>query len=365
MISLPAKLPGQPREDSRSAITLAKVASVGGDAAPEPYALARVSDMAVTPDGSMYVLDSRHLQVRIFDYRGRFLRSFGGAGSGPGEFVLPTAVTVDSVVRVFDARQGRVSSFTLQGQHLTTAMLPTPDEIVLTSLRWLSNGSVIGATAAHFSPGQANHNPNLMVVLRRANTARIDTVAQFRSEAALWHPEGRELPWGLVDSGFGQGGAWAVSGDSLVAVADGYTARVNFYAVRTNGLELVRTSGLGTQSRPVSRRDLQALEARWRKLESPAFRRARIIAPDHRSAATHAVFSETGELWIRNSANSDEGAIWSVLSVQGDLMRRLRLPRGFDLRTVRNGHLYGVARTEMGTPVVEVYQMRVRAGAAN
>lgn len=43
--------------------------------------------------GSMYVLDAGAREVRVFDSRGRFLRTQGGPGEGPGEFAVAAGLT--------------------------------------------------------------------------------------------------------------------------------------------------------------------------------------------------------------------------------------------------------------------------------
>ena len=45
-----------------------------------------VTDLALPGDGTILVLDNQNSEVRVFDYGGALLASFGGRGEGPGEF---------------------------------------------------------------------------------------------------------------------------------------------------------------------------------------------------------------------------------------------------------------------------------------
>ena len=45
-----------------------------------------VVDLALPGDGTVLVLDRRNSEVRVFDYGGALLTTFGGPGNGPGEF---------------------------------------------------------------------------------------------------------------------------------------------------------------------------------------------------------------------------------------------------------------------------------------
>ena len=79
------------------------------------------TDVAVAEDGSVYVTDghepdSNH-RVMKFSAAGEFLFSFGGFGSGPGQFSVPHAIAIDSQGRVFvaDRDNNRVQIFDSQG----------------------------------------------------------------------------------------------------------------------------------------------------------------------------------------------------------------------------------------------------------
>lgn len=54
-----------------------------------PTALSEVGDIAVAEDGAMYVLEPAEDLVRVFDARGRPVRTIGRRGEGPGEFIAP------------------------------------------------------------------------------------------------------------------------------------------------------------------------------------------------------------------------------------------------------------------------------------
>ena len=51
-----------------------------------------VADVATDHLESLYILDSQYKEVRVYDFGGDFLSSFGGPGEGPGEFRLPREV---------------------------------------------------------------------------------------------------------------------------------------------------------------------------------------------------------------------------------------------------------------------------------
>jgi sugar lactone lactonase YvrE len=81
--------------------------------------------IAVSTSGLVYVADTGHKRVQVFDLQGKFLRSVGQSGTAIGQFNEPSSVAVDptgrlyvadywnSRVQVFDARGQVNSSFTV------------------------------------------------------------------------------------------------------------------------------------------------------------------------------------------------------------------------------------------------------------
>lgn len=72
---------------------------------------------AVGPDGKVYVSDSGNSRVQVFTPHGRFIRQFGGFGSGTGQFLLPWEVAVDKAgnVDVADDSTGVLTKFSPAG----------------------------------------------------------------------------------------------------------------------------------------------------------------------------------------------------------------------------------------------------------
>ena len=70
---------------------------------------------------NLYVVDNIRRLILKFDNKGKFVKSFGGKGQGPGEFALgPIDISVDSKdnkIYVFDLT-GRLSIFSLDGEFI-------------------------------------------------------------------------------------------------------------------------------------------------------------------------------------------------------------------------------------------------------
>jgi hypothetical protein len=353
-----------PLHAQQGQVRLERILSLGGDHGPRNAIFADVTDIAATPSGEIYVLDAGEKAVRVYTPTGRFVRRFGRAGGGPGEFLMPVAIRVDSLVRVSDLGQNRMTYFALDGRHVRTARTEVPGDATLLRVTPLRNGQVVATTTTRMevTTGRSGRtgSPYAAVVTVGPGT-RLDTLLQRRSGAAVFHPREGQVPFGMIDTHAGEGGAHAVLGDSLVATVEGYTGEVRWYRADRQGLTLVRTRQLPSRSRPVTQDDVRRMERELYARHPDLPRRLVLEPPPRISIATQALFAPDGSLWIRNTAGRNHAHVWTVFDAAGEITLRLSLPAGFDLRHVRGDRLYGVARTENDAPVVQVYRL-IRAG---
>ena len=77
------------------------------------------SDIAVDSGHQLiYVADSGNNRIAVFDFDGRFVRSIGREGQGPGEFSRPTGICIldDSRLAVADFGNNRIQIFDASGE---------------------------------------------------------------------------------------------------------------------------------------------------------------------------------------------------------------------------------------------------------
>ncbi|MCC7106407.1 MAG: TIGR03663 family protein [Chloroflexi bacterium] len=76
-------------------------------------------DIAIGPDGSVYISDTGNKRVQVFDDQGRFLRSFGGEGADPGKFREPVGLAfAGSDLLVADTWNNRIQRLDPTGKPL-------------------------------------------------------------------------------------------------------------------------------------------------------------------------------------------------------------------------------------------------------
>jgi hypothetical protein len=97
-----------------------------GDLHRPDYTLTRISDVAIGDDGSIFVGQPDERMIRVYDREGRFARSIGREGGGPGEFrSVDTLIITQRGLLALDKSQRRLTLFTLTGRPVTSWGIPS------------------------------------------------------------------------------------------------------------------------------------------------------------------------------------------------------------------------------------------------
>jgi len=98
-----------------------KVLGTRGEAGEDETHFNKPTDMVVTSDGDVFVTDG-YLNSRVvhFDRNGKFVKAWGTRGTGPGQFSLPHAITLDSQGRLYvaDRNNVRIQVFDQDGRFI-------------------------------------------------------------------------------------------------------------------------------------------------------------------------------------------------------------------------------------------------------
>jgi len=113
--------PEYPR-DGRFIAKLTAEMSCGEEAKPEMAMLNKPLDLKVDNQGRVYVMDWGDVHIKVYDSQGRFLRTIGRQGQGPGEFDTPSFfnLTKSGKICILDGRQRRVTFLTSQGEYVSS-----------------------------------------------------------------------------------------------------------------------------------------------------------------------------------------------------------------------------------------------------
>jgi len=98
--------------------TLEPEVSIGEMEGDLEYLMGDVSSIAVAEDGTIYVLDGQGPELRAYSPDGRYLRTIGRPGEGPGELKAPGAIAIlsDGRLVVRDPGNGRIQAYRPDGE---------------------------------------------------------------------------------------------------------------------------------------------------------------------------------------------------------------------------------------------------------
>lgn len=351
-----AALPDEPVLDIQPDLT---IGTVGGEG---PAVFGDIRSVDAASDGTIYVLDTQAVEIRVFDADGRHLRTLGGRGEGPGEIIATNGIQLlgDSLLWVNDYGKGSLLALAPDGAELERRPMP------VRSFGYVWSGT-IDREGRFWRPdfgmeGQPGQEPE----------------PGLHEEPAVHHMVRANAPWATLDSivfaevplrsmVFTTGSGWsffqipfdprptsAVDPDGGFWATPGAT-----YALArhdANGELLVRVEA-GVSPPPVS--DLDRTTYLERYEGSPdRLRAAEAVAdvmPDRKGVIETLTVDDAGHLWVGRPASPGEGPRYDVFARDGRFVAAVRL--GFEPTPsipirIRHGHVYAVTRDSLDVPHV-------------
>jgi hypothetical protein len=322
---------------------------------PLAYPIAIEADSA----GNVYVLDAQVQRVHMFNAAGQHVRSFGGAGAGPGEFKQPIgmALAPDGTLWVADAGNQRYTAFGPDGGVRETQprrafhVRPWPGRFDSTGSLWDVEE---GAEGPSTSP--------MLVRLSRGGAAP----ARFPLPA--FRPEEWRLDKGSVQTNalipYTPTLVWALTPDGHVW--SGISGRYRL-ALHAPGGDTVRVAEVPLPAVPVTsaERDTATAMLSWFTSQGGEINESEI--PRNKPAFTAIHVDDQGYVWIRPSLPADHSAAaFDVLQPDGRYLGRISL--GAPLHElmpvrVRGDRLYTVQLDENDVPSLVRYRIERRGPA--
>ncbi len=313
------------------AVSLTEELAIGGESGGN-YVFASISSIAAGPDGAIFVLDQKDRTVKAFGPDGKFLRTIGKAGEGPGEFSLPMAVhwTARDELVVVDARR-RLSFFQADGR----------------PLRDLSAASVQFMDARPDSAGNfyiyliIYEEGNPRYELRKFDPALKDLFGIESSPTADTARDGFDPFFAVL--------RWVIlPGDR---VACGYAVKNEFRIYDPAG-KLSRRILMESDPVPVAKEDVKE-----RTEGLPPEYKSNLKVPKYYPAFRYLVADDEGRIFVLcwERPPGRKGFYFDVLDPEGRYIARAVLPVVQPL--IRKGRLYAAEEDAEGNPVLKRYKI--------
>ena len=94
--------------------------SIGEEGEGDEYFFSDVIDIAVDEEGKLYILDMHEAHIKVFDKTGKYIKTIGNKGQGPGEMSIPSSIqiTPEDEIAVNDWPARKIHFFALDGKFL-------------------------------------------------------------------------------------------------------------------------------------------------------------------------------------------------------------------------------------------------------
>jgi hypothetical protein len=361
--------------------TVGEELSIGAVEGADEYLLGDIAALVVGDSGEIYAYDRQVPALRMYDRSGRYLRTIGGQGDGPGEYRMALGLSVlpDSRVLLHDLAGGRVNVYTRDGepagewvvgavgpplimQAVTAQTLgvDTAGHVLVTSmgvpgadggwtvrrLRYSTRGELIDTVRP---PDYGYRRPTLQAVSGERSSLIVP-------------PYTPDVVWTMTATG---------------AVAAGLSSQYRIDVRRPDGTVLRIEAATLPVGVPPEERDQRIAEvtARMRRVDpgwtwsGPGFPAVKPFfkelygAPDHR-------------LWVllhgpseRQEAPAPAGAppgpriswierpLWDVFDRDGAYLGRVRPPDNATFLFMRGDHAWGVARDSLDVQTIRRYRI--------
>ena len=360
------------RESLRWTVTQDLV--IGGDSA-EHSQFGRIGDLAAAPNGDIAVIDQLNGVARVFDRDGRFRRSVGRPGRGPGELSRSAngIYFLDDSLLILDPGERRMTVFAPDGTADTVTPLPAAPMGQgwqrLGNGDFLMRGLTISRVEGRFTFWDA-------LLRLRADGASSDTLFEFdyaRTDlggvGALRIPLIVNNPtWGRLADGRI---AWTALDRDFVQIHDS-TGRIVARVKHTQWRRREVTPADRSAMVEMLRVKLRAIGGDASFADSP-----QVEAPRTFPAITTVRAGPRGTIWVQlmgsvesidpmainapDRADFFGGSTWHVLDAAGEFLGAVELPRRFRIYRVTEEALYGAARDDDG--VERIVRVRVTAGS--
>jgi hypothetical protein len=302
-----------------------RIGVADGDAA---YLLFGARQAQRLSDGRIVVMNSGTSEIRIFDSRGRHVRTVGRRGGGPGEFAGLQRIGLirGDTIMAYDVNLGRISVFSPAGDLVRSHNVqPFANNVTPRAAGFTSNGHMLAHTdfGRVFIPGE--HRDTLTFGLLGPTGVPGAMFGRFPGEEYFILAGGGAAVRRPVT--FGRNTYASARGDHVViGSSDDFTIR----AFDGSGRPL-RTHTGERPPRPVQRSDVRAADAfyidnMWPQMRGEVERR--IAEFPHRlsfPAFEDLLVGADGSIWVRESAPPGASERrWSVYGADGALVRRVR-----------------------------------------
>jgi hypothetical protein len=313
------------------------------EAMPDDLFFDNPSTVTCDPEGNIYVVDSGAKNIKKFDKNGKFQKTIGREGQGPGEFggIYYAAFAKDRLI-AWDSGNRRLCAFTPSGEFVHSVNVDY-DEGFVRRLRGLPSGEVLIEKEKSFRKDP--DKPQICIIdLYSSDLAFVRTI--YKRE--LWRKKyvrTKEYGISTLYFPFSADVRWDFTPDGRILI--GYSDKYELDVFDLTGKK-VSTFSYAHEPAEVTEKDkkdyfesIAFYRMGERLKEIPEYVTKYTEFPKHKPIFENILVDSDGNIWvILNSENQDEnGKMFDAFDPSGKFISRVKIQGDVKLPQNRNAYL--------------------------
>jgi hypothetical protein len=338
------KDPAPPAGGPRS-LTLQHELTIGEDDTDPNSMFSELRSIQVDDQENIYALDMKETKIKVFDKNGKFLRSFGKKGKGPGEIESPIRMemTRDGKIVIDDMGNNKLIFFGLDGTCLKE--LPTGKYWALIRFKFDSKGNIYADTRTYEETKMTSELKKFDPEFKP-----LATFASFEEK----RPDRRNV------SAFSPSFSLQMRRDDLLIYTINETDKYELTVVNTDGQAVKKILKDYDAVKITGTLKNRLIEESWGEEGIPAD--VKFAIPSHFPAVYYFAIDDMDRLYVCTFAyetkDADYWRYYDVLDSEGRYIAKFCLPEREMVFQVKKGKLYCmVQESEEGIPLVKRYNM--------
>jgi hypothetical protein len=340
--------------------------SIGEATGELEYELFRVLDATRLSDGTVAVANMSTSEIRLFDAAGRFLRSLGRVGGGPGEFQAEGLRRVDHVqgdsLFAWDLLAQRMSVFAPDGEFVRSTRLRNTNRMYFFDGLFADRSMLMRLnrpdTSSRFVEGYTRNTVRFLRFGGQGDS--LGRLGEFPGSEEYWRRWGErgmvgdDAPFGKVTSArAGPDRAYVATGDSYEVWVFSTTAELEM-SIRKEHPPVPVSADVARGWDEERAARLKGHEPGWdysSLLDD-------MVLPDVLPAYGSIQVDASSNLWVEEYDEAGErGPEWSVFDPRGVWLGCVRIPAGLEVFEIGNDYILGREVDDAEVEYVRVYEL--------
>ncbi len=336
---------------------------VGGGVVDENYSFTNISKICIDSKGKLFVLDSGENCVKIFDHYGKYIKTFGRKGNGPGELQQAFYMSIDPMdnIVIYDSGNLRFSKFNNKEVFINTIRFGG----IITNFNISSSGDYYIETTEYDPGGKkggtlikiSQFSPDLKTENIVDSERILDSIIIIKESTGKlipvpFHPK---LMWSLFPSG-----------RILIARSEDYSLKIF-----SSDLKLINEIRHKAEQIKVTKQDNEKyfsnmmtsfISGRKVKSKTLGFDRKIVKFPIHKPYFSNIWIDQEGNILIQTLKTEDQHVVFDIFTKEGDFLNKVKMSNN-----ITNGYnsifynniFYQISESDEEFPKIIRYNLRL------